>query len=68
MMPFPEWGEMGEADWSLDDLQDERFHVAHLIFDHEQGALPSTAEGIEALRRELAELDARIADKAKPES
>jgi hypothetical protein len=45
---------------TLDDLRDDRFHVAHLIDDIESGALSQNPEWLAELKRDLSELDERI--------
>jgi hypothetical protein len=46
---------------SLENLQDDRWHAAHLLSDYEVGALAATPEAMAALKREIADLDAQIA-------
>ncbi len=44
----------------IEDLENERWHAAHLLSDHVNGALSSNPEEITELRAEIAELDAKL--------
>ena len=49
---------------TLEDLQLDREHVAHLLYECRDGRHPATHDNKADLQRELEELDAKIASHA----